>query len=738
MAITSNLTIPPAPALNAAATQRALAAAGARSLIPLTYGVDRITALILNVLPKADDPNTLLVQLLWGHALDHLDEERLNDQPLPDGASISHYAGRQTTAPTTLVQAFAAQGITYADTLEGFAFSVLQLPTRLFDGQLNVSARLWGRRLYDPRKDSTAGGTGTHRLADPNTWEWNDCPSLALADWASNTLYGAGEAVDWASVPAAADANDALVGSPGEKRRIVGVTFNRDGVTVAAVGETLRAYAGCWLVPTGNGLRLLPDADDAPVASYSHAAGDIARLDAMSLRDMGNAPTAVEVTYTDTTQVPWREATATASLPGAGSTRPWRLSSVAMPGVQRYSQAYREAVERLNKLTLGDLNFEMEAFDIGIRHEPGDIVQVTHPLGLTDKPMRVTDAEMSSLGRWLLQLVEHDGAAYSNEVQTAPSVPDTLRVAPAGYADPVEDLDVAELPGSLLFAWSVPATNSHRRTLLQLHLGGDADTPWADEAPYWQGEATQHLVPWPADGDYSMLARHENRAGGLSEAPARVLFSIVNQRLAGITRTWLQSTGEPSQWLATVYDEFGEPDGEEPAWWSGTGSSLLIDTPQLEDEAAAKVFEPLVSAKPYPISVNYFAVLLDAREIEPASDCYAEVTAVVQGEANVAWDYGLAGFVLVAFEADDPLRLPEPWVVDEFEDLTSSMSTLRMQAATQVALARASYPLVGRFALVAGRRYVVGAAARGSSIFGGPSYAATAHGVEISITLIKK
>lgn len=420
----ANLTIPPAAALAAAAKPRALATAGRRTMVPLTYGEDRVAAVILNVLQAALDPNTLLVQCLWGHACHQVDELRLNDLALPAGSTVTTYTGAQTTVDATLAAAFLAQGITYADTLEGYAFSVVSMPMSAVDGALGFSARVLGRRLYDPRKDSTAGGSGPHRLANPATWEWSDNPSLALADWASNTLYGAGEPVVWASVGPAAAANDAMIGSPAEKHRLIGWTMTAPA-SIPALAETLRAYAGCWLVDTVDGLSLLPDADAAPVASYSHASGQIAAIEPLAKADLGNSPTVVDVVYTDTSQIPWREATATAELTGAGTTLPLRVSSVPMPGIHRHSQAYREAVERLNKLHLNDLATSVDVFDEGIAHTPGDIIELTHPLGLAAKPMRVTGVQMTSHGRWRLQVAEHDPAAYSTVVVTAPTYPDT-------------------------------------------------------------------------------------------------------------------------------------------------------------------------------------------------------------------------------------------------------------------------------------------------------------------------
>lgn len=600
---TSGLTIPPAAALNTVAQARGLAAAGARSLIPVTYGVDRQPALILNVLPKAGDANTLLVQCLWGHALHQVDELQLNDQALPSGSTVTTYTGSQVTADAVLVAAFAAQGITYTDTLAGYAYSVVAMPTRSFEGQLNISARLYGRKLYDPRKDSTAGGSGSHRLANAATWEWSDNPSLALADWASNTVYGAGEGVLWSSVPAAANANDATVGSPAEKRRTVGVSLTRDGVSLAAVAETLRAYAGCWLVPTASGLRLLPDADAAPVASYSHASGQIKALEALSLRDLGNVPTAVEVLYTDTTQVPWREASAVATMPGAGTTRPWRLSTVAMPGVQRYSQAYREAVERLNKLNLGDLSFPLEVFDQGIQHDAGDIITVTHPVGLSAKPMRVTDVELVAHGRWRLAVTEHDPAAYSDEVQTAPSIPDTNRTAAGGPASQVAGFAGTVSKGRITWVWTPGTDADYGATELRT---SNANWGLPSPAPAFRGAANTFGQVVTAAGTYTLWAKHFGVRGNASATAvqASVVVSAADLVQDG-------QDGQDGQDVFVNDGGFEVPEADTP-WYLGVFASIATSG-ALEGSQCLSVQQTTGSSSTDAARNKYFPVVVGAR-----------------------------------------------------------------------------------------------------------------------------
>lgn len=415
------LTIPPAAVLNAVGKPQPLALAGARALVPLVYGQTRATGRVLNVVRHATDATLVLVQVYWCHACNALSSHLLNDLALPGGASSTTYTGSQASADATLAAAFAAQGITYTDTLSGFAYTVYALPVREFTGQLKFSALVQGRKLYDPRKDTTNGGSGSHRLATPSTWEYSDNPALALADWLYSSVYGAGEAVVWSSVITQANLNDANIGSPAETHRKIGWSIEA-AAPVPDMREALRAYAGCWLVPTGSGIKMVADADAATSATYAHASGQIAALSNLRLRDSGNSPTVVEVVYTDTSQTPYREASAFAQLAGAGTTLPWRVSTVRLPGIQRYSQALREATERLNKLTLSDLSCDLDVFDIGVRHEVGDIVAVTHPAGLSSKLFRIGEPPVQTEpGRWRLALSEHDPAVYSTTVATTPT-----------------------------------------------------------------------------------------------------------------------------------------------------------------------------------------------------------------------------------------------------------------------------------------------------------------------------
>lgn len=430
---TQNWSVTPKPVLDSTAgasssagptvsdRQVALAADGVR--IPVIYGTDRRGALIANIVT---DAQYVYVQCVWGLGeIEGVQTISMGNDPVSAGAAMHHYTGTATqTVDGWLSAAFSANGITYADALPGIAYSVIRAPlgSENFD-PTSLVAVVKGIKLHDPRTGLTV---------------WSDNPALALAHFISTFE---GRSVDADSVVAAANACDEIVG--GQRRRRIGLSLAQ-AQTCDAWRDTLRTYAGCFVVQRSNGLHLVPDRPALPVRTFDHDAGDIAQLGGLKKRPRADAPTVVRIKWTDTSVTPWRERTAVAYAPGVlAGTLERRESEISLPGIQAASQAQREAVERLNKLWLADLSFALDVFDDGLEVEPGDVVAVTHPIGLSGKLMRVGSMDNTGPGRWTLQLVEYDPAAYSDAVVTDPTTPDTSLPSPAGPM-PLSGLVVTE------------------------------------------------------------------------------------------------------------------------------------------------------------------------------------------------------------------------------------------------------------------------------------------------------
>ncbi|WP_439523166.1 hypothetical protein [Marivita sp.] len=91
-------------------------------------------------------------------------------------AWIKYYDGTHTTADAMLVSFFASDDrrwttdhklLGICHTVESYYFDRKRFPR----GQPEKSYEMLGPPCYDPRKDTSVGGSGSHRYDDPDTWE---------------------------------------------------------------------------------------------------------------------------------------------------------------------------------------------------------------------------------------------------------------------------------------------------------------------------------------------------------------------------------------------------------------------------------------------------------------------------------------------------------------------------------------------------------------------------------------
>jgi hypothetical protein len=401
------------------------------------YGSPRVGAQVLNILPYY---SSWVFVLLWGYGpVQSITELVYNDGYvgyLP--VTPTHYDGSQTTVDSYLQSVYLANSIGYNDTLEGYAYSIVTLPATITNGY-SFSARISGIKCWDPRLN---GGAGAYAHTEN--------PSLHTADWITNTVYGMGESILWSSVITAANRNDASVGSPAEPRNRCHIVID-SGRPGREWLEVLRTYAECFVDVQDGVYVLIPDMpladDNSPDYVFSHATGNIIDIPQFNERGMKDLPTVVDVRYTIDTTFPSREGRATAytSADVPNGTAPWRESSVMMPGINRYSEAYRQAVQRLNKLTICDLTCTLLAFDEALKLYVGNVVKVTHPTGFTDKLMRVLGIENVSPGTWNLQLSEYYSNVYSDVVLNSDDYPDAIFPDPSAPPTPTGLLVIEEI-----------------------------------------------------------------------------------------------------------------------------------------------------------------------------------------------------------------------------------------------------------------------------------------------------
>lgn len=175
-------------------------------------------------------------------------------------AWVTFHDGRQTTADATLVSLFGSypdrpwtsarigKGVTYC----WFEFLY---NTEIFKAEPTVRVELRGMRLYDPRKDTTAGGSGSHRFDDPTTHEmtynnavmiYNILRGLTLpggARWGGECTVDDVPFTNWV---AAMNECDALVGTStgNEAKYRAGYEFSLNEEPADVIEELLKACSG--------------------------------------------------------------------------------------------------------------------------------------------------------------------------------------------------------------------------------------------------------------------------------------------------------------------------------------------------------------------------------------------------------------------------------------------------------------------------------------------------------------
>lgn len=378
----------------------------------VTYGMDRLGAQIATVLNYG---TSIVAVLIWGRGeVQSVASFTISNATPPGTVLATHYTGTTGQAvDAKLVSAYSAISITHTATLAGIAYSVIELQPGADIGDMHAIVQ--GRKIYDPRD-------GTQTLGTPSTYKYSDNPALALADAITNTTYGWGKAIDWTSVTAAANACDALVS--GEKKRIIGITLDTRQSAEEWV-DILRAHAGCYVVPSPSGYKLVPDATASSVRTFAKA--DIVKGSLQwAMKPTEQQPNVIEISYTDTSAYPWT--TRKAVYPANGippGSEELRLSRRNMPGVQRYSQALREAIEMFNHSRLEALQHRFTTFADALAQEPGDVITINDG-GLTAGiTFRMLSRTMSKKGLFEIAAQKYDPAAFDSSAAAAPSTGNT-------------------------------------------------------------------------------------------------------------------------------------------------------------------------------------------------------------------------------------------------------------------------------------------------------------------------
>ena len=106
--------------------------------------------------------------------------------------SVQGFYGLDNQSASSLLQEQA--NWTTNHKLSGLAYLAIRLKWNQdsFSGIPEIRVTLKGKKIYDPRLDSTKGGSGSHRQDTASTWAYSKNSSLVLLDYLRNARYGKG------------------------------------------------------------------------------------------------------------------------------------------------------------------------------------------------------------------------------------------------------------------------------------------------------------------------------------------------------------------------------------------------------------------------------------------------------------------------------------------------------------------------------------------------------------------
>ncbi len=389
----------PGPELDEANVKRTSIVSGAGALIPELYGNVRPFGKIVTATVNNDQ---LYLLVVWGRG----PIQSINNVYVGDTAmSVAKIENHLGTAGQSASPWLTAVLTNFTDTYPNIAYTVIRL-----DKTDALNSRIYAdingyNDIFNP--DTSARGYSTN-------------PALCLAHF--HERHSA-QALDWDSVSGAAAANDVLVGAT--KRHILGGLIIDRKLSVEQWSNVLREYANCY-VYRNEGLITFRAAGtvSAVLGSINHqfTMPDIRRL-SLRKRPIDEQPNSVRISYTDKTgATQWKRGRAEFSNIATGAEV--RDQNVALPGIQSYKVAYRQAVERVNYYRLVDLEGELELFDEGLKVTPGDVVTISHTRKNISGTFRVLNITAVSPGRWVAEIERHNNAVYSTADPTAPVLSD--------------------------------------------------------------------------------------------------------------------------------------------------------------------------------------------------------------------------------------------------------------------------------------------------------------------------
>jgi hypothetical protein len=222
----------------------------------------------------------------WGWSIDEFRGTREGHSTVGDYLWIKFYDGTQTAADPWLLSQFGSDpDRPYTADMIGKGVPYVIVTTRfnpnIFSGAPQMLFETDGARLYDIRKDATAGGSGAHRWGDQSTWEvsdnpivhvYNICRGIRFGDewiWGGQTTEAFQlPAANWMTAMNAADLDIDLAAGGTEKQFRAGREITVDEEPLDVIEDYMKGCSGRF-AEVGGIYKVLVGAPGAAVYSFS-------------------------------------------------------------------------------------------------------------------------------------------------------------------------------------------------------------------------------------------------------------------------------------------------------------------------------------------------------------------------------------------------------------------------------------------------------------------------------------
>lgn len=646
---------------------------GSNLAIPIVYGNQRVGSIKVHKYVTGDRNQFLNLICVWCEGeIDGVEDILFNGVSSTDDRFAGHFTvSNHLGSPTQTADSQAVSNIpnwTSAHRLQGLAYSYIRLEIddnqTIWRGEPEISAIIRGRKVYDPRLDSTVGGTGTQRVNNPSTWTYSPNPALCLRDYLTNTIYGKeleNSRVDNQSIVNAANLCDEGV-EVTETVTTFEIIENQDGTitrqevtnTVTRnlnrfecniivdterlildnVGEMLGTFRG--ILNPQNILMPIIETTGTPLFTFNedNIVGDI-EVDSGTINDRYNR---VIIRYPnirsnfeyDEAFYPEENDPIRATWLSEDNDKNLERQ-FTFNGIIHKNEALQMA-EILAKRSRFGLSINIDVQPTGILYQPGDIVGVTDTThGWVNKPFRITNKFFVEDGLVRFRMMEHEDSVYPwsgrsyNDRQGGTFLGDPFNIqAPTNLAF-TSDLTLASV-GTL--TWQSPSNAFRRRSNVVVERTAELDGTVLNPAvQIFDNEVlgNAYVLPLVDAGTYNLIVYDISSIGTRSPSATLNLpltLPITPTAIALFIGNWEVTAAPsiPNQGSGTLF-QFdivrGDGSGHTPVPENGTGADTFTFT-GLVPSTQYTVFARAVNAfGESPYFSRTFTTTFTTEQIEP-------------------------------------------------------------------------------------------------------------------------